>query len=239
MKSSKGFALILLLSLIPVMTAAILLVFSSLIIFNKDLELKHTCRLFGIEGQKKASTQIKNLFKLNPQATRLKLLEVQVLQQLALNPNPAIKITAVAKLQKIRAKQELLDIRQKQILKYGNFLMSSNYLRAQSVLRRTASEKISPLIHFELISLSGISPQLAVRPLMAGLAPTYGVKANFYEAQALAHSWQYQLSVASPFSKFLNGRFKLSRSCFVTLKQEGEMWTPLIGTAKSLWKSAW
>jgi hypothetical protein len=239
LKNSKGFALVVLLSLVPALSAGILLVFSILTIFEKDLELKHTCRLLGIDGQKKVSTQIRNLFKLNPQALRLKLIEAQALQQLALNPNPAVKLASAAKLKKVRAQQEILDTRQKQILNYGNLIMTSNFIKTQTALRNATVDKVSPLIHFDLISLSGTSPRMAVRTNMDGLAPTYTTQPNFNEAQALVHFWQYQLSVTSPFSKFLNGKFKISRSCSVTLKEEGDTWIPQIGAAKSLWKSAW
>ena len=239
MKKTKGFALILMLSLIPVMTSGILLTFATLMVLEADLALKYSCRLTGLQGQKKVAPLLKNLLHLNKNALQLRIMETQALQQLAMNPNPAAKIAAELRLQKIRAKQEVLDVQQKEIIKHGNAILLSAFELTQQKLKIISTQNQSILLRFQLLSLDGRAPLLAVHPTMVGLAPTYGPLPTFEEDQALAHSWQYQVTVARPFSKFLHGDFKINKSCAVTLKKEGESWIPQIAKAKFLSKSAW
>jgi hypothetical protein len=235
----KGFALAITMALLPVLVGLFLLLFAILGVNQFNLSTQQACREGGLRGQQQVAPLLKQLLDLNPKALQLKLAEIQAQIRLAAATLPPLVAAAEAHLAYIQMQRRILDLRQKQLIQQSNILLLRAHFQTKSALR-TALTKGLPTFNYLKIDnqqFSTTAPRLAVRPESSDVAPAYRPVDNFDNQQALAHSWQYQLRVRSPFQNFLMADLKWSPSCSVTLKQDGSSWVPKIKKVKSLSRS--
>jgi hypothetical protein len=234
--NQKGFALAITMALLPVLVGLFLLLFAVLGVNQFNLSTQQACREGGLRGQQQVAPLLKQLLDLNPRASQLKLAEIQARIRLAAATLPPLVAAARAHLAYIQMQRKILDLRQRQLVQQSNLLLLKAHLQTKGALR-TALTKGLPTFNYLKINSHQYftsAPQLAVRPESSDIAPAYRTLENFDDRQALAHSWQYQLSVRSPFQNFLMADLKWTPSCAVTLKQEGLSWIPKIKKVKSL-----
>lgn len=242
--NNKGFAALMILSLLPALVGGLLIVTTLMGFMQWDLALKHTCRVGGLEGQNAVKSHLTSLLKLNPLAQSLKIQEIaaQVKLKAALSSGQPVAIAAAMnRLSKIQGKRRELDIRQKQLIQQSNLVLQRNHLQTRIELSKKSQELLKTLT-FLKVSIRmppEKSPKLAVRPDFPDVAPTYSPEQNFEVRQALAHRWQYRLSLREPLRKFLNADFGFEKACAVTLTQENLIWRTQITRGKYSLKSVW
>lgn len=244
LKSEKGFAAILVISLLPCLLAGLFLVAVLMSFLQTDLELKHRCRNGGLTGQALVRPHLASLLALNPLATTLKIQENTLLVKLAaaISSGNVPAITALkVQLAKIRQRRQELDIRQKQLIQQSNLVLSRSHSSTAFDIRRRSQElkKKFFFLNLSLRTLPEEAPDLAVRPDSPDIAPTYSPEENFETRQALAHRWQYRLTPHGPLAHFLSGTFQFEKACAVTLTKEVRGWKTLITKGKYSLKSVW
>lgn len=239
LNNQKGFALTVTLALLPVILAGFFIAGATIGFIQQDLGLKHACRSGGIAGQKQVSAILTRLLDLNPKARSLKNKYDSLQRQLALTPDPRHKAALMIRIGMVQAQRMALDLQQKTLLAQGHSELRLAHLKTQKNIARTFQTLSSSFLEIRHSRLFGKAPRLAVRPDFSDIAPTYSPVPAFSVAQALAHEWQYQVSLAKPYSYFLPGRFQFQKACAVTLKKEGQKWIPQITKAKFSLKSVW
>lgn len=241
-QGQDGFALALILAILPAVIAALVLAFCLVGFTQNDLALKYQCREHGRRGQKITAPLLETLLALNPLSRQLRLQQIKALQDITaatIAKNPVALAAATKRYMAIRKKQELLDSKQRQLIKQSNFILGQSHAAATRQLRSTAIAMSNSFIQLRLLSIKGHPPKLAVRPDQADLAPTYSPSTDFENDQALAHEWQYRFFVRTPFSYFLPGNFVFQKACAVTLRKEKSQWKPTITKGKFSLKSVW
>lgn len=242
LKNEKGFALALIMALLPVFVAGLVVMFSTVNVTQIDLAAKHVCRKEGLSAQKRVAPLLTTLLSLNPLARSLKiqLLAAEAARALAVAQQNWVAAAKLSrKINEIKQKRKELDIRQKQIIQQSNLILGLNHSTTSLRIRQNLHAKSNMLMSLQLLSLNGQAPKLAVRPDDSDVAPAYSPKDDFAQEQALAHEWQYRLSVRRPFSYFVSNEFDFKKSCAVTLVKENSQWEPTVNKGKSSWKSAW
>lgn len=242
LKNEKGFAVAMIMALLPVFIVGLIVMFSVVNATQTDLAVKHMCRKEGLSAQKRVAPLLSTLLNLNPLAQSLKMqllaaeaaLAVAVAQQ-----NWFAAATQSKKISEIKQKRKELDIRQKQIIEQSNLILERNHSNTKIRLRQTLQARSNVLMNLKIRDFKGKAPQLAVRPDSSDTAPTYSPKEEFEQKQSLAHEWQYRLSVRRPFSIFVSNEFDFKKSCSVTLVKEISKWQPTVSKGKFSWKSAW
>ncbi|WP_413575885.1 hypothetical protein ACLVWU_15985 [Bdellovibrio sp. HCB290] len=223
--NQKGFALALMVPLLPVILAFGLMSYMALGFMQLDQKFKYACRTGGLAGQEKAGKQIEALLKLNPQAQKLiDRLRQAELEQRAGSPKAAAKILVITGLQSI------LRIRQEQIILQGNLALQSAQQNMAQKLRqvRTEMSDYDSLYSSQTVIFSRLAPRLAVSPDSSDIAPTFRTLPDIENRQALVQNWQYHLRTPRHLRGFLNGDFSFKKSCSVTITEKGNSWLPKI-----------
>lgn len=237
----KGFALILMLALLPLLTAGLLMIFAMMGFMQTDLALKHACRSGGLQGQRTIKPLLGSLLALNPLAQTLRLQKIKAQQELILATNPPALLAATAKLGRIQQKQKELDMRQKQLIRQSNMLLDRSHSGTRRQILKEAQQSSSRLFFLETkrhLEFS-LAPKLAVRPDSSDLAPTYSPVDDFESEQALAHRWQYKIALRPPFRNLLPAVFHFDKACAVTLTKESSEWKVKITKGRFSLKSVW
>lgn len=240
----QGFALALILALLPVLVGGFFAASLSIGLIQSDLKLKHICRSEGLLSQEKVGHHLEKLFALNPRAAHLKLqlhsARIAFAAAVAAQ-NPLSAARLAQQISQIREKQTRLDFRQKQLINESNreLLLSSQRIRKR--LQADGSKILEGFPGLRVSFQTGVAkpPHLAVSPDSLDIAPIYRPQESFEQMQTLAHNWHYQIELLRPFSSFFRGRMRFEKSCSVTLSQKGFKWVPKIAKGKSLSKSAW
>lgn len=228
LKNQKGFALVLMTALLPVLLAAFFMIFAISGFIDKDLNIKHQCRKGGIEGQRPVGKILASLLSLNPKAQKLKKDFVSAKKQLAAAQkvfNYPLVAALSAKIAKLTLARTELDSKQKQLIREGNRLLTSHHSKTKSAIRAPL-EKNSLLLRTSEQQLRGKAPKLAVEADYVDIAPTYSPQPQFSDRQSLKHQWGYTVSLKKPFSHFVSGSFKFSKACAVSLEPQGKTWVP-------------
>lgn len=242
MKSEKGFAAILLISLLPVILAGGLAFYTIFGFLKGDLATLNICRARQMEVQNKAGRNLAKLLKLNPQALKLRLeqfrAEKALLMALETGTPPAIA-AAEAYLLTVKMRRQTLDIRQKVLIETTNTWLSSAGTMLPRQLQQEWQRHNNPLTSWlpgSLVPNKAAIPTLAVEADIPEVAPVYQQKINFEDAQAWQQSWRIQVQTAQWAGRFLkfNGRFE--RSCSTSLYADGTDWIAKMKKAKSLLK---
>ncbi|WP_413585324.1 hypothetical protein [Bdellovibrio sp. HCB274] len=229
--NQNGFALAIMVPLLPVILAFGIMSYAALGFMQIDQKFTHACRSGALTGQEKAGKQIEALLKLNPKAQKL----IQSLKQteqalLAAAGNPVATAAAAARIALITAAQSVLRVRQEQIILQGNLALQLAQQKTASRLRQVRAEMNSydSLFTSQTMTSSSLAPRLAVTPDGPDIAPTYRTLPDIENRQALVQSWQYQLRTPRHLRGFLNGDFSFKKSCSVTVTAKGNSWMPKI-----------
>ncbi|NUN04407.1 MAG: hypothetical protein HUU57_01480 [Bdellovibrio sp.] len=242
LKSEKGFALAMIMALLPVFVVGLIILFSVVNVTQTDLSVKHVCRKEGLTAQKRVAPLLTSLLNLNPLARslRLQLLAAQAARALAIaQQNWLLVDKQTKKINELMQKRKELDIRQKQIIQQSNLILAFHHSATRTRLRQTLQSRSDVLMSLQMRAFNGKAPKLAVRPDDSDIAPPYSPQEDFEHKQSLAHEWQYRLSVRRPFSLFVSNEFDFKKSCAVTLVKENSKWQPTVSKGKFSWKSAW
>ncbi|QDK46772.1 hypothetical protein DOM22_17215 [Bdellovibrio sp. ZAP7] len=230
LSDQKGFALALMVALLPIVLAAGLASYAAMTFLQIEQRFLYTCRSGGIDGQENAGKQIDALLKLNPKATRLIQKEQRALAKIAATAGTPAQAAAIIEHEAILAQQGILKIRQQQIIIQGNFALQ---ISQQNTARKLGLLTADINGYKSLFETSAriepkAAPKLAVSPEGADIAPTYRTDSDIERRQALVHKWQYQLRVQQHLQSFISGDYKFNKSCAVTVTEKGSSWTPKI-----------
>ena len=180
-QNQKGFALATCLALLPVLGAALIASYFVAGSMHLDLSSKQICRKNGIEAQKQVRPLLTLLMGLNPLAKALKaeywMANARVI---ACAGHPCLA-PAIAYRQRVLNRRQNLDIRQKQIIQQANTLLRIQHGRTKWQLQAHFLQNRFLLFRLQQTRVSGHAPQLAVRPVDTGPAPTYRTKELFTE----------------------------------------------------------
>ncbi|UYL09169.1 hypothetical protein B9G69_001085 [Bdellovibrio sp. SKB1291214] len=231
--NQKGFALAMMVPLLPVLLAMGLASYAAMTFLQIEQRFSYTCRSGNLLGQTKAGKQIDALLKLNPKASKLISDERKAQAELAL----AISIKDVPgatkaqlKINSIHAKQEVLNIRQKAIIQQGNLALTN----AQQSTSRELGLMTTKIIDYRSLFdtsarvTSSSYPKLSVSPEGTDIAPIYRTDSDIEQKQVLVHRWQYELRVNRHLQSLISGSFKFQKSCAVTVTEKGQSWVPKI-----------
>ena len=195
LKSQGGFAMVLGLSLLPIILAAgFAFLFSSHLIKNWMQSL-HICRTELLKTQSEAKKSLENLLTLNNLAASLRAELLAARMELAAAiaaENPGLIARAEAHILKVQSRQRVLDQTQKKLIFAANFQMNSGLQKVTSKLHLQDATNLSrstSLFHFRINSIRTSLRTLAVHPDSPDIAPIYELDKNFTEAQGLSVSW--------------------------------------------------
>lgn len=241
MKNNSGFALAVVMALLPLALAALFAGYALVSFIQTDLALKHGCRLHGNQGQEKVAPLLKDLLKLNTRSKSLKAKYVTAEKHLAIalvsSNYPAIAAARV-ELARLRVLRLVLEAEQRVLIGRAQAQMTEKYYAGKKQIYKNKPSN-NFLTRVIVRQSPGAPPLFAVRPDSTDLAPTYSLKPLFAEAQALAHEWQFEIELNKPFRNFIPGHFSFKKSCAVTLEQKGNKWIPQITKGKFSLKSVW
>lgn len=242
LKNRNGFAVVLIMALLPCVLAGFLLCFSTVGFIQTDLALKYQCRSLGESTQDKVRPLLTALLALNPLAVQLRIELAQAMAEIAAaiaTENPVALAKAKDHYNRVVQKRQELDYKQKQLINNSNRLLRQGHQFTRLQLGRLGATSSNVLLKMQLTSVRGEAPRLAVRPDVPDTAPIYNPLPDFETQQALAHEWQYRLQVQAPFSAFLKGSFTFKKACAVTLTEENALWRTKIIKGKFSLKSVW
>lgn len=211
-KANKGFVLVTLMALLPLLIAAAMAFTFSSQVLLKWHQTHKICRSESMGLQSQLGQLLRSLMLLNPLATKLRFDEIQTTVKLAAavaQANPPAVALLTAKLKMIHAKQKNLDRQQKLILSTAKVRI----LKWQTSLNFKLRPHTKGVLQLE----NPTHEALAVEPWPKGAtAPTYKIKDNFAQEQMVGAKW----------SKPIRGE------CFATLKQRKLSWIPALSEAK-------
>jgi len=242
MKNQNGFALIIFLSLLPLIMAGGLLVFCGFSFIKTDLGTLNLCRALQLDIQNKAAKKLDSLLKLNPRALKLRLAQKRAENSLALavkSGNPAAIAAAEAYLLTVRMQRQVLDLKQRSLISTANSVLLVGGQELQSKLYQewySQSRGVASWLQGNLQLGSAKIPALAVKPDFIDVAPMYQLVPQFEEAQAWTQEWQIEFKTISWARKFFNFHERFQRSCSTSLYSENSLWSAKLKKAKSWWK---
>ncbi len=230
LEGQKGFALLFLLSFLPVVVAGILILYFSQLLTSNWMQASHICRTELLKVQKVAGSRISELLKLNPQARLLRRLKTQAQLELATAialQNPAMIAKANSDLIRIKTLQSNLDLAQRFIVERANLEMTLGLQKAAGFIRRQSQvmQSRNPrFIQFEIRSVRTVSQSLAVYPDRTDIAPVYELKEPFQETQALSVSWiaQFQ-TVSTGGASWIRNQHHKQGACAASLTTRDKM----------------
>lgn len=239
--SRKGFAAILLLTLLPlVLTLLVVLVVVHAQI-EMEMALKATCRENLLFTQHQVSVDLKTLLNLNPTALALKAEERILILSIATASaaqNWALVTKLTGQLQKVKQARIQLDRLQKSLITKMNMTLMGGSYSARSKLNRIFDEyrgKSQELTtHSSFFSLPRSPLTIAVEPKDQGIAPIYQPKKRFEWEQHLSLSWTYNSKTLDRFSTWLKLDKRFVGTCAATLNSEDKKWNANLIEAPSL-----
>lgn len=218
----KGFIMALLLISLPLFISC-LMVFTSLIFCIRNHDLAQSiCIKYTLQTQERIKQGLKLLLRLNPLADQLRLTQkhLEKLYREALKiGDPIAIITLRTKIEIVKQKRQLLDIRQKNILNSTVMYVESGFSSFKQQIMKFDPRYIKK-DHRQPIPL-------AVEGKPKGdIAPSYHPVSNFSVRQTLSFSWKMPLYQFLP--KWLKKAFftnSLSAyDCSATIKKSGWEW---------------
>lgn len=242
MKTPKGFASILLLSMVPLVLAGGLLVFTAFSFLKTDLGTLNLCRALQLEVQNKAGKNLDKLLKLNPQALKLRLAQRRAEKSIYMavqSGNPAAIAAAEAFFLKVQMQRQALHLRQRTLIETTNVSLKMGGATLQRRLLQEwnfHSQPVSSWLQGRLQLAGAKIPELSVKPDFFEVAPMYEPVLQFEEAQAWTQNWHLELKTLSWAEKFLKFHGRFQRSCTTSLYSENATWIAKLKKAKSLWK---
>ncbi|MBX2987570.1 MAG: hypothetical protein KF802_06710 [Bdellovibrionaceae bacterium] len=225
----RGFAMISLLTLLPVLLAAGACLFFIMGFVEDRTATRNGCRRQLLQGLEQAGRPMKQLMDLNPLAWRLRAEKTAALAALAAATaagNPAAVSAANMRLQVIQQKQTSLDLRQKALLRRADASLKSSQTLAWRAVARAPLNFLVPQPQKPVF----IPP--ALRPDGPGPAPVYVLPPDFERRQTLAQKWQSRFELRGPLQNFLPARGRLNETCAATLVPRGNFWRSRLTEAR-------
>ncbi len=231
--NQKGFALAMMVALLPVILAAGLASYAAISFLQIEQRFLYICRSGGIAGQEKAGKQIEALLHLNTKATLLIAKEKSARAALVAAEaagNAYAAAAAETRLRMVQAEQEVLNLRQKEILLQGNLAlqMAQQYTASKLGILTSDLTDYKSLFETNARIQTHSAPRMAVSPEGTDIAPTYRTNPDIEQSQVLVQQWQYQLRVQKHLQNFISGDFKFKQSCSVSITDRGGSWVPKI-----------
>ncbi|HWU43775.1 MAG TPA: hypothetical protein VN132_10065 [Bdellovibrio sp.] len=222
--NNKGFAVVMITALLPVLVGAVLVAWAIVAFIQIDLKMKFICRREGLHGQEQVAPLLTTLLAMNPAAyiLRAELIEARI--QAAAFP------ATIPHLLRVETLVRNFEAKQQELIRQSNLLLLRSHLSIELQLsqERHYITRAIPLFTGDLTVHYTQAPRLAVRPDSPAHPPAYIPVDNFTEAQALVQRWQYRLRVIKILQPFLQGDFTFEKACAVTLKQEDSIWVPQV-----------
>lgn len=221
MNNQKGFATVLILSLLPFLIALVTGLYVMIGWLEGRSERLNHCRRTLLKGLEQVALPLDGLLALNPRAIQLRVELSLALQKLAVaTASGNLPAIAAAQLQvtKVRMRQVSLDQQQKTLLKSAQLLLNSFPLRVQTHL---AASSYGFVAHRQFRRLQ---MRLAIRPDAPTLAPIYELEEPFELKQAVAFEWQDHFQLRGPLGHFLKAGGQKREVCAVTLSKGQDRW---------------
>lgn len=232
--NNKGFAIALILALLPTLIGVVLVTFAIVSFVQVDTRIKYACRNTLIDGQARVGVHLEKLLAMNKEAEALRAKLIAARARVVASAGSP---SAIAALEAIEIKIQVFIAKQQQLITQSNLQMVKSQSQARSQILNEGRKSLStiPLFTYELSSSMVMPKTLAVRPV-GFEPPTYSPVEGFAEAQTLEQIWQYRLKVVPTLSPFLSGDYHFQEHCGVSLQEQELRWVPLIKKDKSLSK---
>jgi hypothetical protein len=245
MRNEKGFSLVLILGLLPILISMLL----GILYLNSWLKPNensvHICRVNLLEAEKTVGKVIQSILDLNKAVLSLRksraFAEAALKSAIASGYGPAIAAAEVV-VQIIIASQTALQAKQSLLVIQGNQLMIKTPYETQrkisSLVQKTNGE-YQP--HFNLATtIKPTIPKLmAIRRIESTDSgpPTYELEEDFTRKQALHVSWILNESLQKRNQIWKKPSLTKNLNCAVSLKQESGSLMPVLLQDKFLWSS--
>ena len=223
----KGFAYVMMLSLIPLLLSGFLfLLFSQFLLQNwmKSLSL---CRTELLLTQKEVGAQLQKLMGLNPIAktlrARMKIAQLHLAMALQ-SGNPAAIIAIQKKIHEITRAQEQLDDLQKSIVRASNQRMRRGQEKVFEMLKQQNQQVQAQdllLFRYHIRPMNASPQELSVQPDRPDRAPIYELKHDFESQQALHVSWISKFQTTHQTGNpWIQNQHKKIGTCGASISQE-------------------
>lgn len=213
MKNNKGFVLLSLLTMWPLILSILVVVSSSSFYLKKRVETLHFCRTVLLEIQRNMSRSLYSLLSLNPQAQHLRKQEASTRKkiQIASATAPELLPLLEARLATIHLKQIKLRAKQNLIIKKSEMSGTEKINHLRNKISRAQTNK----------------PRLAViASPTTSLSPDYKIAPDFTNIQKIYATWS---ATAESFMypwllQFLTDLPNLELGCAASIKEVDNKW---------------
>lgn len=223
MNHQKGFGMLNILFLIPILFAFAMVVIASHQMISHYTYIQRECRTQVLKAQQELGKNLKKLIELNPKAQALrteeKALQVSLIAARAL---PPLAAAIQAKLNFNRLQQQILRGRQE-------LLITTAKIQAQRHMANLLGK-------IKKVRYSSTDLKIYKSPLNA-IAPDHNPVPLFKEAQAIHVQWKLPIEEFVPqvvlrIFKNTNYPKTIAGQCAATLIQKGDIWNPKLHLAR-------
>ena len=233
--NNRGFVAVTVLTLLPVLLlATTMTAWLGWFGFQKQ-SVEKICYHNIYKAQEALVQSSLGVIALNPKAMGL-IKAKKYWQMIARTAPPQLKPIAIANVQRIRAQQYLLKLKQKAIQKKGTALakvqMSKLHVQLTKRLNKVGGAW-SKQKSFGSVQVSTNKPQ--IKRIFREIAPPYKVKNRYRHKQQLSAQWRVQLKNDYPNLLVTDETKNIWRGeCFSHPTLKGGVWRASLGKAKSL-----
>ncbi len=216
-RRNRGFVLVFLLALMPVILAVVSVVIAIQLLLLMDGENNHTCRKGLLEIQETFAQACADLTRLNPLATQLRAEKVRAMKEAEAAMGSPLELLAMAHLESVIQRQLSLSKQQNRIIQVSRFRAEEKMNQIYSRISKNNATSSHPL------------PRLALDAVPKfDLTPSYEATPHFSEKQALRISWN--ADITRTFPKWITHSFPeigtWNQQCGATIENEGHSWNP-------------
>jgi len=223
-RSQGGFALTLLISMLPlILSALFFFLFTSFLVKNW-MQSAHICRSTLLETQNQVGKELDKLMSQNlpAKSLRLRLAAAKIELAAAIASENPVWISAVElKIQQIQIQRIRLDHFQKMIILKANLQMARGSQRVVQKLRQQDFENQKRLPSFFSFSIRPQIPvykTVAIRPDLPDIAPVYELLPGFEDQQSLSISWISEFSAGRRGESWIHSVHQKKDLCGATLR---------------------
>ena len=241
LENQKGFALVILAVLMPLILAALAFLYVSTTQIEIRSTLLQTCRNELIQTQEKSASLIKSLMSLNKLVDIIKWsLFIAKLLSLASLANPMLAVLIKSVLAIANSSSKVISILQKTIIYSLWITMENDLIKLQSQLRQILKSYSKKTKDLMLISTQLIIGNLFREISVEAEKPNekitkYRLKKEFSEKQKLYVRWRYNVQLAPTLTQWIDLNQNFNGFCGVSLRKE-EPWIPILYADKFYWK---
>lgn len=236
-RSEKGFSLVLLTTLIPLILAAIVFIYIGTTQIELKTSLHQTCRIELMKAQKVSSNLIYGLMLINKVIDGLKWAFVigELLEFTVVLASVGAAILSIAEFtaQQIPRIQKLIIAG---IIAEEKYFLASTHYKLNGVIRDFKNRAHNLIDISNSFIFTNPLKGVPVEPENPKLPLTkYKLKKNFEDKQQLFFVWKYQLKTSSMFFRWANWNQRFRGGCNTTLKKESP-WEPTLYADKFYWR---